>query len=50
MIAKLFQKIKVWLCLYDLNDIRYAFATCGNAKDRDELEWKVKQRLMEMRP
>ncbi len=37
--------IKRWFGLYDLDDIDRAFNVCGNATDRGDLEWKVKNAL-----
>lgn len=46
----LLKLIRKWFHLYDIKDVEHALNTCGYAKDRDDLEWKLKKRLMEMRP
>lgn len=45
----LIKKLKDWFMLYDLEDIKHAFLWTGNAKDRDDMEHKLKLKLLEMR-
>lgn len=34
---------------YTLEDVLFAIETAGNAKDRDDFQWKLKCRLRDMR-
>lgn len=45
-----YERFKLHFVLYDRQDITNAMLTCGNAKDREDFEWKLQQRLTEMRP
>lgn len=45
---KLMIKLRRNFGLFTLGDIVFAMETIGNAKDRADLEWKLKKRLIEM--
>ena len=40
--------IKKYFKLFDMKDIEWAFHATGNAKDRDDFEWKFKQALTQL--
>lgn len=45
---KLFRKLRLRFGYYTLDDVVHAIKITGNAKDRDDFEWKLQNRLKDM--
>lgn len=50
MTDRLKELIKKWFKLVDERDYDYALSCIGDAKDRSDLEWKIRVQLFRSKP